>query len=269
MGAAKAIKAEPKTPAPKAQAEPKAAAPKAQAQKAQAQTEQATPKPTRLSPAELAERRKHGMVHNYWLSLKADRRYPSIWDLDPLEIADAGPNSVMLDLSKDPDHPEIFVGEALRYDASSKNDRGKQADAQALLSCVLDNYRAVLEKAGPIAFDEECAGEGGRLLECFGTLFPFSSTGEAIDYVFGLLSWKDVVEEEAAYLPPLIEEEPEVAELVEDMPEEDFADPRVEEDAAETAPVDEAVAEEIAPVEARSEERRVGKECRSRWSPYH
>src|SRR2546426_1755057 len=25
----------------------------------------------------------------------------------------------------------------------------------------------------------------------------------------------------------------------------------------------------VAPIEARSEERRVGKECRSRWSPYH
>ena len=28
-------------------------------------------------------------------------------------------------------------------------------------------------------------------------------------------------------------------------------------------------ATEISPIENRSEERRVGKECRSRWSPYH
>ena len=27
--------------------------------------------------------------------------------------------------------------------------------------------------------------------------------------------------------------------------------------------------EEVKPNKARSEERRVGKECRSRWSPYH
>ena len=26
---------------------------------------------------------------------------------------------------------------------------------------------------------------------------------------------------------------------------------------------------QLVPVEGRSEERRVGKECRSRWSPYH
>ena len=30
-----------------------------------------------------------------------------------------------------------------------------------------------------------------------------------------------------------------------------------------------AVADALSPVEVRSEERRVGKECRSRWSPYH
>ena len=33
--------------------------------------------------------------------------------------------------------------------------------------------------------------------------------------------------------------------------------------------VDEAVGKEQAKTEQRSEERRVGKECRSRWSPYH
>ena len=29
------------------------------------------------------------------------------------------------------------------------------------------------------------------------------------------------------------------------------------------------VADEVVAIIARSEERRVGKECRSRWSPYH
>ena len=45
--------------------------------------------------------------------------------------------------------------------------------------------------------------------------------------------------------------------------------------AAPTAPTEEPVAAPVqepapqAPQQARSEERRVGKECRSRWSPYH
>ena len=35
-----------------------------------------------------------------------------------------------------------------------------------------------------------------------------------------------------------------------------------------TEPAD-ALADDVVAAEERSEERRVGKECRSRWSPYH
>ena len=46
--------------------------------------------------------------------------------------------------------------------------------------------------------------------------------------------------------------------------------PAVEEEKKDI-PAEESLEEEmeIAPVQPRSEERRVGKECRSRWSPYH
>ena len=33
------------------------------------------------------ERRKHASVYNYWLSIKTDREFPPIRDLDPLETA--------------------------------------------------------------------------------------------------------------------------------------------------------------------------------------
>ena len=36
-----------------------------------------------------------------------------------------------------------------------------------------------------------------------------------------------------------------------------------------TAPTEVAIASESSAPRMRSEERRVGKECRSRWSPYH
>jgi hypothetical protein len=202
---------------------------------------------TRLSPTELAERRKHGLVHNYWMSLRGDRKFPSIWDLDPFQIADAGANSVMLDLSKDPENPEIFVGEALRYDSNSSNDSGRQADAQSLLSCVLDNYRSVLEKAAPIAFEDECAADGGRVLSCFGTLLPFSSTGQSVDYVFGLLSWRDLdAEAGGAAGPALVQTAPvesdglEEAELGEEIIDETLLEPDV--DAVEELASDETEA---------------------------
>ena len=40
-----------------------------------------------------AERRKHATVLDYWLSIRGDRNFPPIHDLDPLEISDAGPSA--------------------------------------------------------------------------------------------------------------------------------------------------------------------------------
>ena len=45
-----------------------------------------------------AERRKHASVLNYWLSIRGDKEFPPLHDLDPLELSDAGPNSALLEL---------------------------------------------------------------------------------------------------------------------------------------------------------------------------
>ena len=42
------------------------------------------------------ERRKHASVLNYWLSIRGEREYPTLHDLDPLEISDAAPGSILL-----------------------------------------------------------------------------------------------------------------------------------------------------------------------------
>src|SRR5215213_11789870 len=51
-----------------------------------------------LKSIDPAERRKHASVFNYWLSIRGDRPFPPIRDLDPLEISDAGPFSVLLEM---------------------------------------------------------------------------------------------------------------------------------------------------------------------------
>ena len=81
----------------------------------------------------------------------------------------------------------------------------------------------------------------------------------------------DAPEELRAETPPIVEEVADVADgAVEDVS--DAAEVVEAEIEATTSAIEEAV--ETAAAEddhdhARSEERRVGKECRSRWSPYH
>ena len=63
------------------------------------------------------ERRMHVRAYNYWVSLLAGRAYPAIQDVDPHNIEDFGPHSVLLDFSGDAEDPEIaFLGRALRVE---------------------------------------------------------------------------------------------------------------------------------------------------------
>src|SRR5215212_4146098 len=60
-----------------------------------------------------AERRKHASVFNYWLSIRGDREFPPIRDLDPLEISDAGPFSVLLEMIGAEDAEIRHLGQAI------------------------------------------------------------------------------------------------------------------------------------------------------------
>src|SRR5881397_4116986 len=64
-----------------------------------------------------AERRRHASVLNYWLSIRGDKEFPPLHDLDPLELSDAGPNSILFELISGGHDAEIrHLGEALRDD---------------------------------------------------------------------------------------------------------------------------------------------------------
>src|SRR6478735_5862486 len=61
-----------------------------------------------------AERRKHASVLNYWLSIRGDKEFPPLHDLDPLELSDAGPNSALLELISGGHDAEIrHMGEGI------------------------------------------------------------------------------------------------------------------------------------------------------------
>ncbi|SNS85175.1 hypothetical protein SAMN06295912_11948 [Sphingomonas laterariae] len=142
------------------------------------------------------ERRMHVRAYNYWVSLLAGRPFPAIQDLDPAGIADFGPNSVLLDFSRDPENPAIAVmGADLR-------DEGDYADVPptiaevpggSLLSRLTDHYLEIIANRAPIGFEAEFVNQRGANTLYRGILMPFSSGGETIDFVYGVISWKEVV----------------------------------------------------------------------------
>src|SRR3954454_20999409 len=61
------------------------------------------------------ERRMHVRAYNYWVSLLEGRDFPSIEDLEPTDIEDFSPHSVLLDFTCGRDNPAMpYLGAAIR-----------------------------------------------------------------------------------------------------------------------------------------------------------
>ncbi len=141
------------------------------------------------------ERRMHVRAYNYWVSLLGDRTLPSIEDLNPEEIEDFGPHSVLLDFSHGIDDPLVaFLGSALRQECEIEGhiDRISEVPTRSLLSRLTDHYLQILANAAPIGFEAEFTNQRGIEIMYRGILMPFSSDGETIDFVYGVINWKEV-----------------------------------------------------------------------------
>jgi len=141
------------------------------------------------------ERRMHVRAYNFWVSLLKGRTYPPIGALDPSNIGDFGPHGVLLDFTSGSDNPGIaFIGDALRQECDLPEDIGHvdQVPPRSLLSRLTDHYLQIIANCAPIGFEAEFVSERGIATMYRGILMPFSSDGETIDYIYGVLNWKEV-----------------------------------------------------------------------------
>jgi hypothetical protein len=220
-----------------------------------------------------SERRRHASVLNYWLSIRGDKEFPPLHDLDPLELSDAGPNSALLELISGGHDAEIrHLGEALRD--GDWPERIMDADNPSILSCIAKKLPIVAISRDFLAFEDEFSGPAGDT-RCWVTLLPLSAGGAWVDYVYALVSFdspeaknakpkKGKAAEPAAKEPEEIVAQKPIEEAVEEVVADD-PEPEIEPEAdepvadVEEQPVDEApeefeqpVVEEAQPVEAVS-----------------
>lgn len=143
------------------------------------------------------ERRMHVRAYNHWVSLLKGRPYPAIDDLDPASIADFGQNSVLLDFSDGLDDPRVaFLGRALKEECGldGRLTRISDVPARSLLSRLTDHYLQIIANRAPIGFEAEFVGTRGTPTLYRGILMPFSSDGDAIDYIYGVINWKELAD---------------------------------------------------------------------------
>ncbi len=143
------------------------------------------------------ERRMQVRAYNYWVSLLGGRTYPLIADLDPANIDDFGPNSVLLDFTGGADDPRVaFVGRALRAECGL-GDRIRyisDVPSRSLLSRLTDHYLQIIANCAPIGFEAEFLSQRGHTTMYRGILMPFSANGETIDFIYGVINWKEVAD---------------------------------------------------------------------------
>ena len=141
------------------------------------------------------ERRMHVRAYNYWVGLLNDRDFPSIEDLEPGEVEDFASNSVLLDFTCGRDNPAIpYVGTAIREECALDDDVRTIADvpSRSLLSRLTDHYMQIIANRSPVGFEAEFENPHGKSICYRGILMPFSSDGDAIDFIYGVINWKHV-----------------------------------------------------------------------------
>jgi len=148
------------------------------------------------------ERRMQVRAYNLWASLLGHRNFPAIDDLDPRSLPDFGPYSVLLDFSRGIENPGIaYLGDELAEECGvAGRELGTLVDVpqRSLLTRITDHYLQILANQAPIGFEAEFVNQRGATILYRGILLPFSSDDDAIDFIFGVINWKQLADAHAA-----------------------------------------------------------------------
>jgi hypothetical protein len=162
--------------------------------------ESAEPAPRQLPPEAIGqdERRMQVRAYNHWASLLGDSLFPHIDDLEPDNLPDFGPHSVLLDFTHGIDNPAVrFLGSKLAAECSAQGVITRLSDVppRSLLSRITDHYMQILANQAPIGFEAEFVNHAGVVILYRGILLPFSSNGAAIDFIYGVINWKEMADQ--------------------------------------------------------------------------
>ena len=145
------------------------------------------------------ERRMQVRAYNFWASLLGDRSFPSVEDLDPSNLPDFGPYSVLLDFTAGLENPAVqFLGTELAKECGADQPIRHLADvpSRSLLSRITDHYMQILANQAPIGFEAEFVNQRESTILYRGILLPFSSNDETIDFIYGVINWKELADQQ-------------------------------------------------------------------------
>jgi hypothetical protein len=153
------------------------------------------------SPVGQDERRMQVRAYNHWASLLDNRNFPSIEDLDPESLPDFGPYSVLLDFTGGIENPSIqYLGDKLAEECGAHDSIAALSDvpSRSLLSRITDHYMQILANQAPIGFEAEFLNQREKPILYRGILLPFSSDDDTIDFIYGVINWKELADQQTS-----------------------------------------------------------------------
>ncbi len=140
------------------------------------------------------ERRMQVRAYNFWTSHLHDKNYPSIEELVPEEVEDFREYSVLLDFTSGIENPSIeYLGDTLRIECGLGEDITylDQVPPRSLLSRITDHYLQIIGNRAPVGFEAEFVNDRGLTIMYRGILLPYSSDDDTIDFIYGVINWKE------------------------------------------------------------------------------
>lgn len=146
---------------------------------------------TRSKPAAL-ERRLHKRAVRYWERAIGSADYLRLSKFDPASVEDALSHGFMLDVT-DPAAPVFTsVGPVLQDEAGLECGIAlfETVEETSLLARFSSRYLEVIETRAPVTAEYDFVTAAGYQVLCRGALLPLSSSGERVDHVYGVISWR-------------------------------------------------------------------------------
>ena len=117
-------------------------------------------------------------------------------------MPDFGPYSVLLDFTAGIEDPAVqFLGEKLAEECEHAGfDRATCPTFRRVrcLSRITDHYMQILANQAPIGFEAEFVNQREATILYRGILLPYSSDGETIDFIYGVINWKEMADQQTS-----------------------------------------------------------------------
>jgi hypothetical protein len=90
-----------------------------------------------------------------------------------------------------------FIGAKLALECGSADAIARLSDVppRSLLSRITDHYMQIIANQAPIGFEAEFINQRGTEILYRGILLPYSSNDETIDFIYGVINWKEMADQ--------------------------------------------------------------------------